>query len=94
MFTKAFSSLSAIAFSTDGIHWGTGEYGYLRTGMLTSVAIGAAALWLNATLGGGLEGVWLYDVRDPAQPALLAHLNPREAADGREQDLRIDFRLT
>ena len=38
--------LAALAFVTDGIHWGTGDYGYLRNGMIASTGIGALLLFL------------------------------------------------
>jgi multidrug resistance protein, MATE family len=36
--------LSALAFVTDGIHWGTGDYAFLRNGMLAATLSGAVAL--------------------------------------------------
>ncbi|MGB7342504.1 MAG: MATE family efflux transporter, partial [Phototrophicaceae bacterium] len=36
--------LSAIAFVTDGIHWGTGDYRYMRNGMITATVIAALVL--------------------------------------------------
>jgi MATE family multidrug resistance protein len=36
--------LNALSFVTDGIHWGTGDYRYLRNGMLLATTVGAAAL--------------------------------------------------
>ena len=36
----------ALAFVTDGIHWGTGDYTYLRNAMLTATALGAVGLAL------------------------------------------------
>ena len=36
--------VSALSFVTDGIHWGSSDYRYLRNGMLVSTAVGAVAL--------------------------------------------------
>ncbi len=52
--------LNALSFVTDGIHWGTGDYRYLRNGMLTATGLGVAAIVLldeNAT--GALTSVWV-----------------------------------
>lgn len=40
--------LSALSFATDGIHWGTRDYGYLRNAMLVATAAGAGGLALVA----------------------------------------------
>ena len=37
---------NAVAFITDGIHWGTGDYRYLRNGMILATAVGSAGLLL------------------------------------------------
>jgi MATE family multidrug resistance protein len=50
--------INALAFATDGVHWGTGDYRYLRNAMI--VATGIAGIL-----------VLLVDVRDPAA---LTHL--------------------
>lgn len=47
--------VNSLAFVTDGIHWGTGDFAYLRNAVLA------------ATLAGGL-GLWLVD---PASPQAL-----------------------
>lgn len=36
--------LASLSFATDGIHWGTRDYAYLRNAILTATALGAAAL--------------------------------------------------
>ncbi|MCH8132779.1 MAG: MATE family efflux transporter, partial [Myxococcales bacterium] len=52
--------LNAISFVTDGIHWGTRDYRYLRNGMLASTATGLALLWALVGLGSeSLTAVWL-----------------------------------
>ncbi|MEK6221804.1 MAG: MATE family efflux transporter, partial [Chloroflexota bacterium] len=38
--------LNAISFLTDGVHWGTGDYRFLRNAMLTATGIGIAGIWL------------------------------------------------
>ena len=38
--------LNALAFLTDGVHWGTGDFGYLRNAMFLATAAGGAGLLL------------------------------------------------
>lgn len=52
--------INALAFATDGIHWGTGDYGYLRNAMLIASAIaGPALLLIDLTAPDALAQVWL-----------------------------------
>jgi len=52
--------INALSFGTDGIHWGTGDYRFLRNAMLIATGVGAAALTLLGPAGGdALESVWL-----------------------------------
>lgn len=52
--------LSAVAFVTDGIHWGTGDYRYMRNGMIVSTVIAGALLFLiNTTAENAFTLVWL-----------------------------------
>ncbi len=52
--------LNALSFVTDGIHWGTGDYRYLRNAMLLATASGVLALSFLPTRGPqALAGVWL-----------------------------------
>ena len=52
--------LSAVSFVTDGIHWGSRDYAYLRNGMLMSGVIGIALLGaVGRGAGDALELVWL-----------------------------------
>lgn len=52
--------ISAFAFTTDGIHWGTGDYPYMRNAMITACTFGVGALWLIDTNdGNGLLWVWI-----------------------------------
>jgi MATE family multidrug resistance protein len=51
--------VGALAFVTDGIHWGTGDFRYLRNVVVLATACGAAGIWM---LGGGsphlLTAIW------------------------------------
>ena len=38
--------INSLAFATDGIHWGTGDYGYLRNAMIIATGSGALGLAL------------------------------------------------
>ncbi|MEO1646937.1 MAG: MATE family efflux transporter, partial [Chloroflexota bacterium] len=52
--------LSAVAFVTDGIHWGTGDYRYMRNGMLLATLIACVSLFLiDTTANNALVYVWL-----------------------------------
>ncbi len=52
--------LAALAFISDGIHWGTGDYGYLRNAMLLATAAGVGALLLiDPSAPGAFTGVWI-----------------------------------
>lgn len=55
-----FQPFNAVSFVTDGIHWGGGDYGYLRNGMIVATAFGVAALYaLEGRTAEPLVGVWL-----------------------------------
>ena len=44
---------------TDGIHWGTADYRYLRNGMLTATGLGILALLaIDVRAPGALTQVW------------------------------------
>jgi len=52
--------VNALSFATDGIHWGTSDYRFLRNGMLVATATGSALLVvLDGVPSFGLTGVWL-----------------------------------
>lgn len=57
--------LNALAFISDGVLWGAGDYAYMRNAMIVSSAVAAAALWLvDNTLiasnpANGLIWIWL-----------------------------------
>ncbi len=55
--------LNAIAFITDGIHWGTSDYGFLRNAMIAATACGFVGLQLIATENpNAFTSVWLVTV--------------------------------
>ncbi len=55
-----FQPLNAISFATDGVHWGTADYRFLRNAMVVATLVGAAALACIEPDGdGSLAGVWL-----------------------------------
>ncbi len=70
----AAQPLNAVAFVTDGIHWGTGDYRYLRNAMLLATGLGGTLLaiapqalaFLRLTLPGiPIEPfVWIWIVTD------------------------------
>ncbi len=52
-------TLAAVSFLTDGVHWGTGDFGWLRNGMLVSTGLGLALLWSLDPTQTSLEAVWI-----------------------------------
>ena len=55
--------LNALAFITDGIHWGTGDYRYLRNAMLSATAAGLIGLQLiPIETAESFSAVWLVTV--------------------------------
>ena len=52
--------INSLAFLTDGIHWGTGDYPYMRNGMLVATLCGGAVLfWIERSGSENLRHVWL-----------------------------------
>jgi MATE family multidrug resistance protein len=52
--------VNALSFATDGIHWGTGDYRYLRNAMFVATAVGLALLSVFPGSGqGALTRIWL-----------------------------------
>jgi len=52
--------LSAAAFLTDGIHWGTGDYRFLRNAMFAASIAGVAGIWLlEQSQTATLKAVWI-----------------------------------
>ena len=58
---SAFSQpLNSLAFLTDGAHWGTGDYRFLRNAMLLATGIGLSSLWLVTTVWeSALFWIWI-----------------------------------
>lgn len=64
--TSLSQPISALAFLTDGVHWGTGDYRYLRNVMVFTTAVGMAGVWMvgrgesqSLNLIWGVTGVWV-----------------------------------
>ena len=52
--------MNALAFITDGIHWGASDYRFLRNAMMMATACGLLGLQLIASdRAEALSGVWL-----------------------------------
>ena len=54
--------LAGVSFATDGIHWGSSDYRFLRNAMALSTGLGVGSLLALEALGSGratLEAVWL-----------------------------------
>ena len=52
--------ISALSFVTDGIHWGTGDFRYLRNAVLLATACGCVGLFLIDTdRPGALTRIWV-----------------------------------
>lgn len=51
--------INALAFATDGIHWGTSDFGFLRNVMISATAFGGIAIYLlDETAPGTLTWIW------------------------------------
>ena len=51
---------NALAFVTDGIHWGTSDYRFLRNAMIASTAAGLIALyWIDPAGPNALTAIWI-----------------------------------
>lgn len=54
-----FQPLNALSFATDGVHWGTGDFRYLRNVVIAATLTGAALLFLvDDTRPNALMWVW------------------------------------
>ncbi|MBW2436046.1 MAG: MATE family efflux transporter [Deltaproteobacteria bacterium] len=52
--------VNALAFATDGIHWGTGDFRFLRNVMIAATAFGGMAIYLlDEAASGALTWIWL-----------------------------------
>ena len=55
--------INALAFATDGIHWGTGDFRFLRNVMISATLFGGIAIYLlDETVSGALTWIWLITV--------------------------------
>jgi MATE family multidrug resistance protein len=54
--------LNSLAFLTDGAHWGTGDYKFLRNAMLAATLIGVAGIWLVVEQGKLQTLSWVWTV--------------------------------
>ncbi len=51
--------LNAVTFGTDGIHWGTSDFKYLRNAVIAAGAVGVLALqWIDPTAPFALTSIW------------------------------------
>jgi MATE family multidrug resistance protein len=52
--------ISSLAFLTDGVHWGTGDYRFLRNAMIVAATIGFGGIWLlDLVCAQALFWVWI-----------------------------------
>ena len=52
--------VSSLAFLTDGVHWGTGDYRFLRNAMVVAAMVGFGGIWLLGFIGmNSLLWVWI-----------------------------------
>jgi MATE family multidrug resistance protein len=52
--------INALAFATDGIHWGTGDFRFLRNVMILATVFGGLSIYLlDESLSGALAWIWL-----------------------------------
>ena len=55
-----FQPINALAFASDGIHWGTGDFRFLRNVMIAATTFGGIAIYLlDETVSGALTWIWL-----------------------------------
>ena len=57
--TLATQPVNALAFATDGIHWGTGDFRFLRNVVLMATSLGGA-LMLSLPQWSGFSLVWIW----------------------------------
>jgi MATE family multidrug resistance protein len=56
----ASQPLNALAFVTDGIHWGTGDYRFIRNAMFVATGAGTVGLWwIDLDAPSALRAIWL-----------------------------------
>ena len=56
--TALSQPLNALSFVTDGIHWGSRDYAYLRNAMLAATGVGATAVLLLPDAPDALFLIW------------------------------------
>lgn len=55
-----FQPLNALTFATDGIHWGTRDFRYLRNATITASTLGISAMYLVKTAGAlDVTAIWI-----------------------------------
>ena len=55
-----FQPLNALTFATDGIHWGTGDFRFLRNAVVTATLVGAVFLYfVDLNDANALTWIWL-----------------------------------
>jgi MATE family multidrug resistance protein len=55
--------INALAFATDGIHWGTGDFRFLRNVMISATVFGGIAIYLlDESVSGALTWIWLITI--------------------------------
>jgi MATE family multidrug resistance protein len=52
--------INAVSFLTDGVHWGTGDFAYLRNAMIFASVVGMLGLWmLERSSANSLIWIWI-----------------------------------
>ena len=51
--------INSLAFLTDGVHWGTGDFRYLRNAMLLASLVGIISIWILEQ-SGNISLVWVW----------------------------------
>ena len=55
-----YGPINALAFATDGIHWGTGDFRFLRNVMISATVFGGIAIYLlDESASGALTRIWI-----------------------------------
>ena len=55
----AFQPVSGLTFATDGVHFGSGDFRYLRNTVLLALALGGAVvIWADPSQPSALQAVW------------------------------------
>ena len=82
--------LNSLSFITDGIHWGTGDYPYLRNATLVATAVGLTGLWfVDASAESALVQVWVVTTAWISTRALLGVLRVWPAIGRAPLSLRV-----